>query len=188
MAIIIFCTETLSLEDSLHSVIQFHGFYLKKWSFMDLSLFLVASFVLDKSLHESIRNTVPQIKKFGLEWAKTQLCHTVCDSWSNNQLRACRRRIIINFPQLPSTVESLVHAHQLNPNNPLAQPHRVSSTSPKLSEYPWQQEPEPVCYTCLFKHKKVHVVDPSVCSLSSLLFPSPIPLQYPGRILVSSCL
>lgn len=50
---------------------------------------------------------MPQIKKIGLERAKTQLC----DRWSNSQLRAWRRRMIINFPQLWSTVESLVHAH-----------------------------------------------------------------------------
>lgn len=132
----------------------------------------VTSFELDKSLHESIRNTVPQIKK--IERAKTQLC----GSWSNNQFTACRRRMMIYFPQLQSTVESLVHAHQLNPNNPLAQPHRVSSTSSKLSEYYWEQQPEPVCYTCLYKHKKVLLADPSVqFDLLVISQPDPTPIS-----------
>lgn len=86
--------------------------------------------------------------------------------------------MIINFPQLQSTVESLVHARQLNPNNPLAQPHRVSSTSSKLSEYHRQQQLEPVCYTCLYKHKKVLLVDPSVqFDLLAISQPNPTPIS-----------
>lgn len=154
-----FCTEALSLEDSLHSAIQFHGFYLKKLSFIHLSLSLVASFVFDKSLNESIRNLVPHIKK--LVWRELRPSCVIAGVTINLQ-HAEESRMIIKIPQLRSTVESLVHAHQLNPNNPLAQPHRVSSISSKLSEYHWQQQPGPVCYACLCKHEKVLLVDPSV--------------------------
>lgn len=186
MAIIFFSTETLSLEGSLHSVIQFNWFYMKKWSFIDLSLFLVAIFVLDKSWHSS-GTQCHRFLENGLERAKTQLCHSVCYSWSSNQLTACRRRMIIYFPQLQSTVESLVHTISWTwiipwPNHteylPLLPNFQNITDSSSQSQFA----------TLTNTNTKKYFWWIPVCSLCSFPLPSPIPLQYSGGIFVSSCL
>lgn len=140
-----------------------------------ISVFHLWLVLSDKSLNESIRNLVPHIKK--MVWRELRPSCVIAGVTINLQ-HAEESRMIIKIPQLQSTVESLVHAHQLNPNNPLAQPHRVSSISSKLSEYHWQQQPGPVCYACLCKHEKVLLVDPSVqFELLAISQPNPTPIS-----------
>lgn len=116
---------------------------------------------------------MPQIKKIGVERAKTQSC----GSWSDNQFTAYRMRIIINSSQLRSTVESLVmHINWIQvipwPNHteylPLLPGFQNITHSSSQSQFA----------TLVCSKKKVLLVDPSVqFDLLSISQPNPTPIS-----------